>query len=89
MTFASFGAIDQILTEDIIPMASSPIVWMILSALATSVILHYVWFPCLSLQKLDTTIKNVGSLLEGYGQNIQSQCLSDTIDYGQHKRSKV
>ncbi|KIK59207.1 hypothetical protein GYMLUDRAFT_245625 [Collybiopsis luxurians FD-317 M1] len=87
MIFTSFRAIAQILTEDIIQMASSSIVWMTTTALVTLVILRYVWFPCLSLQKLHTTIRDVGNLLEGYEQNIRSQCLSDTIDYDQHKRS--
>ncbi|KIK59201.1 hypothetical protein GYMLUDRAFT_245618 [Collybiopsis luxurians FD-317 M1] len=77
----------QVLTEDIIPIASSPTLWMIMSLLVLALILRYVWLPYLSLQTLDATIKDVGKLLEGYEQNIQSQCLSDTIDYDQHKRS--
>ncbi|KIK59202.1 hypothetical protein GYMLUDRAFT_262253 [Collybiopsis luxurians FD-317 M1] len=87
MTATFSHATTQVLTEDIIPMASSPTLWMIMSALILSLILRYVWFPCLSLQTLDATIKDVGKLLEGYEQNIRSQCLSDAIDYDQHKRS--
>jgi hypothetical protein len=87
-TTATFShATAQVLTEDIIPIASSPTLWMIMSTLILSLILRYVWFPCLSLQTLDATIKDVGKLLEGYEQNIRSQCLSDAIDYDQHKRS--
>ncbi|KIK59206.1 hypothetical protein GYMLUDRAFT_245624 [Collybiopsis luxurians FD-317 M1] len=76
----------QILTENIIPVVLGPILWMIMPALVLSLILHYTWFPCLSLQTLDAKIKDVVSLLEGYEQNIRSQCLSDAIDYDQHKR---
>ncbi|KIK59203.1 hypothetical protein GYMLUDRAFT_245620 [Collybiopsis luxurians FD-317 M1] len=87
MTTTFFQAAAQVFTEDIIPLASSPILWMIMSVLFLSLILRFVWFPCLSLQTLDATIKDVVSLLEGYKQNIRSQCLSDAIDHDQHKRS--
>ncbi|KAJ3813765.1 hypothetical protein EV368DRAFT_66513 [Lentinula lateritia] len=65
MTFSIFQTTVQILTQDILPIVSSPILWTLLSLFVIALLLR-ACFPCVTLSGLERRIETVQKTLKEY-----------------------
>ncbi|KAH7880916.1 MAG: hypothetical protein NXY57DRAFT_1035479 [Lentinula lateritia] len=65
MTFSIFQTTVQILTQDIFPIVSSPILWTLLSLFVIALLLR-ACFPCVTLSGLERRIETVQRMLKEY-----------------------
>ncbi|KAE9400623.1 hypothetical protein BT96DRAFT_919289 [Gymnopus androsaceus JB14] len=71
----SVDAFTQILTQDILPIASNPILWTLTSILGASIILRRIYVPCTTVRKLQLARSAVEKLLAN--QNL-TELVSDS-----------
>ncbi|KAF5346622.1 hypothetical protein D9757_013565 [Collybiopsis confluens] len=87
MTYAPLQMFIEVFTNDVLPLVSSPMLWMAASILLAVVILWALharaW--CLSLHQLKITIKVTKELLKEYKENIVIHFLCDNVDCDEHK----
>ncbi|KAF9058796.1 hypothetical protein BDP27DRAFT_1408052 [Rhodocollybia butyracea] len=87
----------EVLTQDILPKASSLILWILVFITVFMAILQRVLFPCVTLSRLRRTVDAVDELLDGHETGIHTMhtsivsdgcvdctdCLRRCIDYKQ------
>ncbi|KAE9400600.1 hypothetical protein BT96DRAFT_919437 [Gymnopus androsaceus JB14] len=65
--------VGQIIAQDIYPIASSPIAWTLTFTISALIILlRCIFFPCITLQGLKSTIQTVDQLLKEYHSDLFS-----------------
>ncbi|KAF9058797.1 hypothetical protein BDP27DRAFT_1372205 [Rhodocollybia butyracea] len=62
----------EVLTQDVLPTASSSILWVLVSITVSMALLQRVLFPCVTLSSLRTTVDAVDELLEGHEADIHT-----------------
>ncbi|KAF9074777.1 hypothetical protein BDP27DRAFT_1359048 [Rhodocollybia butyracea] len=71
----------EVLTQDILPKASSPILWIfVFVAVSISILLRALLFPCVTLSSLRRTVDAVDELLKGHEAGIHTMHTSIVSD---------
>ncbi|KAF9039578.1 hypothetical protein BDP27DRAFT_1435234 [Rhodocollybia butyracea] len=70
----------EVLTQDILPKASSSILWIVVSITISMALLQRVLFPCVTLSSLRMTIDAANELLKGHEAAIHTMHTSIVSD---------